>query len=162
RADLWAVGVILYELLTCRTPYRGESIGHMLQSLALSEPDPIRAHYPNATPALEHFFARVLVRDRSRRYMTAREMSEALACVSLGDDEPPARIPSTKSGWVGVPSLASGTGTRGGTDVYAATVAPGAPPPPASAARPAMAQNAQTLDTHAASAQSVGRNVQTS
>jgi len=70
RADLWAVGVMLYELMSGHLPYRGANLAEMMQALATQEPDPIAAYIP-VTPAITAFFERALARDRSRRFASA-------------------------------------------------------------------------------------------
>ncbi|MBL0217000.1 MAG: serine/threonine protein kinase [Myxococcales bacterium] len=84
RADLWAAGVMTFEMLAGRLPFRADTTEAMLIAIATREPDPIRVHVPNAPPALEAFFARALCRDRAGRFATAIEMAQAFAALPLG------------------------------------------------------------------------------
>jgi serine/threonine-protein kinase len=114
RADLWAVGVMLYELLSGRRPYRGTNVEDLLRALVGEEPDPIRAALPTATPDLGAFFARSLARDPARRFASAGEMAQAFARLSLlaPSMTPPAGVygitPSS-----GTPGITPSSGTPG-------------------------------------------------
>ncbi len=81
RADLWAVGVMLYEMLAATRPFPGTTLAEIVQALATRQPDPIRQHLPTATPPMEALFGRVLSRDRNQRYATAKDLSAAVTAV---------------------------------------------------------------------------------
>ncbi len=102
RADLWAVGVMLYELLAGALPYRASNLGEMMSALTLSEPVPIGVHLPGADPSVRAFFARALARDRSQRFATAYDMAQALAAAAIETAVSPPQtmggMPTTVSG----------------------------------------------------------------
>lgn len=81
RTDLYAVGAILYELLTGRTPYTAESgeYTEILYKIFTTEPEPLRNTRPDVPEGLAAAIHRALVRDLSTRYGSAGEMAEALA-----------------------------------------------------------------------------------
>jgi len=86
RADLYAVGAMLYHLLTGRMPFDGESALQMVVARLDREPTPILELRPDLPPALVTVVETAMARDRDRRYPTAAHMREALreACVAGG------------------------------------------------------------------------------
>ena len=78
RADLYAAGVVLYELLTGRTPF--ESDNHLATaSMRLTQdPVPPGALRPGIPRNLEQVVLRALARDPDQRYQSAEEMHDAL------------------------------------------------------------------------------------
>ena len=81
RADVWAIGVTLYELTTGRLPFGGESVPQTLAEILREEPLPLRAHRPEAPRDLELLVTRALSKDRAGRYASATELLTALAKV---------------------------------------------------------------------------------
>ncbi|MBA3463599.1 MAG: serine/threonine protein kinase, partial [Deltaproteobacteria bacterium] len=89
RADLWAVGVMAYEMLAGRLPFRADNAQAMLLAVATQEPDPITAYVRNAPPAIEAFFRRALSRDKTGRFASTAEMAQALAALPLASQVSP-------------------------------------------------------------------------
>lgn len=78
RADVWAMGVTIYELLTGKLPFGGESVPQTLAAILRDAPIPLRVQRPDAPVELDVLIARALDKDRNGRYANCGEMLEAL------------------------------------------------------------------------------------
>ncbi len=78
RADIWSFGVVLYEMLTGRALFNGETASEVMASVIMQEPD-LTALPPKVPPSLRHVIARCLVRDPKLRLRDIGEARLALA-----------------------------------------------------------------------------------
>ena len=70
QGDIWALGVVLYELLAYRRPFTGDNHAAVLLSILQNEPPPIRQLVPECPVALESILSRALRKDHRERYST--------------------------------------------------------------------------------------------
>ena len=75
RSDLYAVGVILYEMLTGRAPFTGPNAFVIMNDRLLNNPVPPREIDPAISSQLQEIIYRALERDPSKRYASAREFA---------------------------------------------------------------------------------------
>jgi len=78
RTDIWALGVILFELLTGRPPFTAELVTVLAIRVA-NEPAPLlRSSRPDAPAGLERVIARCLEKNRGARFANVAELAQAL------------------------------------------------------------------------------------
>ena len=79
RADLWAVGVVLYEMLAQRKPFGGDQDIAIAHAILHDEPAPLSMDRKDVPTALHDLVLRLLEKDPSKRYATASELLGELA-----------------------------------------------------------------------------------
>lgn len=84
RADVFALGAILYELVTGRRAFEAATLREMLEAVG-RVPPPMRALRPDAGEALEIVVRRCLARDREARFETVLELRDALGAAIAGE-----------------------------------------------------------------------------
>jgi serine/threonine-protein kinase len=90
RVDIWALGAILYEVLSGGRPIDGEGFGQIFKNLMTSAITPLRVIAPELPPGLTELVDRMLARDRDDRPLDLRSVYEAL--------EPFTQTPSLRFG----------------------------------------------------------------
>ena len=78
RSDIYALGVIFYEMLTGRPPFEGPNPLAVMNERLLHDPKPARELNKAVTPELQEVLNRALQRDPRHRYATASEMTHDL------------------------------------------------------------------------------------
>ena len=78
RSDVFSLGVVFYELLTGRKPFRGETLTEVMDEVARSEERPPRQIDDTIPRELERICQKMLAKRASERYITARDLADDL------------------------------------------------------------------------------------
>jgi serine/threonine-protein kinase len=81
RADVWAIGVTLYEIISGALPFEGESVAQTLATILRDPPVPLRKRRRDVSAELEAFVACTLSKNPAERYPSATEMKRELSAI---------------------------------------------------------------------------------
>jgi len=90
RADIWALGVVLYELVTAKLPFEGDELVALFTAILTKPHVPIESHLPDAPKELTTIVDRCLQKDPANRYRNIAEFAQDL--VQIWEDESPSRV----------------------------------------------------------------------
>lgn len=96
RSDIFAFGLVLYEMLTGRHPFASDSPLATAEAVLHEPAPPLARHLPNPPPLLEHVTARLLAREKDNRFQTFRDVRNELLSIASPDHAPVAA-----GGWIG-------------------------------------------------------------
>lgn len=112
QSDLWSLGVVLYEMVTGRLPFRGEDQWGLMNAITNQDPEPPSSLCPEIPSDVEHVILRALKKGRENRYGSALEFladarkAQATATMSIkAADVSPASWRSVVTPRVALPAL---------------------------------------------------------
>src|SRR5258708_38320458 len=78
RTDIWALGVISYELLVGLQPFEAETVTGLCAKIVADDPLPLRSSRPDVPAAFESIVMRCLEKNAGRRYQSVADLAGAL------------------------------------------------------------------------------------
>ena len=82
RADIFAFGGMLYEMLTARRPFEGKSQASLIGAILDHQPPPVSSLQPLSPPIVDDIVSRCLEKDRDDRWQTVRDLKRQLEWVA--------------------------------------------------------------------------------
>ncbi len=82
RTDIFALGVVLYEMVTGQRPFRGDSSASLIAAILSADPPSMRALQPDVPPALERIILTALEKNPDERWQTAHDVGRQLRWIS--------------------------------------------------------------------------------
>lgn len=82
RSDIFALGIVMYEMLTGRKPFEGPTRARMIASILEHQPAPLSSVARPIPPAVERTVMKCLAKDPCERWQTARDLASELAWIS--------------------------------------------------------------------------------
>jgi tRNA A-37 threonylcarbamoyl transferase component Bud32 len=99
RSDIYALGVLLFEMLTGKVPFGGEGYGEIIVKHITMPPPSVRSIVADLHRAFDAVLYRALAKDRDQRFQTMRELRDALAAPeAYAAGAPTAVMPEDSSG----------------------------------------------------------------
>jgi eukaryotic-like serine/threonine-protein kinase len=84
RADIFSLGVVLYEMLAERRPFEGATMSDVIAALLTADPAPLGQYCAEASAELEQVVCKCLAKDREARYQSAAELIVEIKTLPTG------------------------------------------------------------------------------
>jgi Tol biopolymer transport system component len=114
RTDIFALGALLYEMLTAKQAFSGASHASLITSIMSSDPAPVAAAQPMATPALERAIRKCLAKSPDQRWQSVRDLMSELQWIAEGGSQGAVSAPAIvgrrsqrRAAWIAVGTMAA-------------------------------------------------------
>jgi len=88
RADVFALGLILYEMVTGQRAFPGDSQASLIASILTTEPPSVSSLRPGCPPAIDRLLTACLAKDPERRWQSAHDLATEIRWVAEGGEDP--------------------------------------------------------------------------
>ena len=95
RTDIYAMGIILYQMLTGALPFEVTTLTDLLIAHTTQAPPPLRTHDPTIPAAIESVVLHALEKDPARRFASVEELVRAFVSASIENTAPVSALAST-------------------------------------------------------------------
>lgn len=94
RADVWALGAVLYEMVTGRQAFQGNSKTSLIAVIVSQDPAPVSQIRPLTPPALDHLISKCLVKQPDGRWQSAHDIAEELKWIGDAGSQAGVAVPA--------------------------------------------------------------------
>jgi serine/threonine protein kinase/Tol biopolymer transport system component len=120
RSDIFALGAILYEMLSGHRAFRGDSAGETMAAILKEDPPDLSVTNQNISPGLERIVRHCLEKNHERRFQSASDIAFDLEALSVPGASTPRAVPSQPSArWRKPALIAIATGVVAGAGLLA-------------------------------------------
>ncbi|HSE96826.1 MAG TPA: protein kinase, partial [Blastocatellia bacterium] len=74
RTDIFSLGIVIYEMVTSRAPFGGETPSHVIVEILEKEPRPLSDYWPEAPAELQRIVSKALAKEREERYQSINDL----------------------------------------------------------------------------------------